>query len=459
MRENDERSAVDAPRRPSDGPPSGDPHRPGRVRRLRARVPAPLRTLGRALGLPLSEVGRYWFDERDAIRRGLGALGLGLIATLVAGIVLGSVTDRLEDTPGLLLLIPAAIGMRGANFGALASRLSTGIHTGEYEPELSRTNYLGRNVEAAAILTVVSTVQIGVLAWLLAALFGLPSIGLLDLVMISVVGGLLSSLVLLGMTIFVSRTASERGWNMDDVGAPAITATGDLVTVPTLLLASLLVDVPLVSAVLGIVAVVAGLWALWKGLQHAQPDVRRIVQESVVVLTFAALADILAGTVVETRAEQFFEEPALLVLIPPFIAGCGSLGGMLSSRLASKLHVGLLEPRVLPGKMAALDVSLVAVFATAVFTGVGAVTWLATNVTHAVGLTAAPPPALLALVGVALFGGALAFVLLSVTAYTAATATYRFGWDPDNHGIPIVTATMDLFGILCLVAAIAIFRM
>jgi cation transporter-like permease len=36
-------------------------------------------------------------------------------------------------------------------------------------------------------------------------------------------------------------------------------------------------------------------------------------------------------------------------------------------------------------------------------------------------------------------------------------ATYRFGFDPDNHGIPIVTSVMDLAGTLCLVFTIVLF--
>jgi cation transporter-like permease len=33
-------------------------------------------------------------------------------------------------------------------------------------------------------------------------------------------------------------------------------------------------------------------------------------------------------------------------------------------------------------------------------------------------------------------------------------ATFRFGWDPDNHTIPISSAVMDLVGTLCLVLVI-----
>ncbi len=435
-----------------DASRSGDEEvlRPVR-RRPGPYLPAPAARTLRALGLPATEVVRYWRTERAAIRRGLSALALGLVATLVAGLVLGSATGRLEQLPGLLLLIPAAIGMRGNNFGALASRLATGIHTGEFDRELGRSSFLGRQVEAASLLTLTTTAGIALLAKLVSVLIGLPSIPLWDLLVISVLGGVLSSVVLAGVTIVLARFAYARGWNMDDVGAPAITATGDLVTLPTLLGASLLVGRPIVTPVLGGLALAAGLWGLWRGLRHPLGDVRQIVTQSVVLLTIAATVDIFAGTVVEARAEQFFHMPALLVLVPPFIANCGSLGGILSSRLASKLHLGLLEARALPGKMAALDVSLTFAFALAAFAGVGVVTRLAAAL---VGLES---PSLVGLVGITLTGGLFAFVLLAVVAYTAATATYRFGLDPDNHGIPIVTASMDLLGILCLIAAIALF--
>lgn len=402
--------------------------------------------------MPVTEVARYWHDERASIRRGLSALSVGLIATLIAGMVLGTTTERLESLPGMLLLIPPAIGMRGANFGALASRLSTGIHTGEFSPELRRGTYFGRQIEAAAILTMTTTVGIGVLAWILGRAFGIGTIPLLDLIVISVVGGVLSSFFLLGVTVAIARAASSRGWNMDDVGAPSITATGDLVTVPMLLLATFLLGVPVFTAALGILSVVAGIVALVAGWNHSEADVRRVVRESLIVLLIAASVGVLAGTVIEARAGQFFAQPALLVLVPPFIAACGSLGGMLASRLASKLHLGLLQPRYLPDRVAALDVSLLVVFATAAFTGVAVVTWAATGI---IGLAG---PSLITLLAITSFAGMLAFLILAVVAYTAATSAYRFGFDPDNHGIPVVTATMDLFGVLCLVAAIAVLQ-
>ncbi|MEX2325119.1 MAG: magnesium transporter [Nitriliruptoraceae bacterium] len=410
-----------------------------------------MRVVGRAIGLPISEVRNYWQLESRSIRAGTSALAIGLGATVVAGVVLGSAENELDAIPGLLALIPAAIGMRGSIFGALGSRLATGIHTGEFQPHLRRRSYLGRQIEAATILSFASATQAGILAWMISLLLGLPTVPLLDLVAISLVGGLLSSLILFFVTIGMSIRSHRRGWNMDDVGAPVITATGDLVTLPALLVATLVLRSPATATVLGVIGLVTFVVGLWVGWRNRDLTVKRVVRESTVVLTIAVTIDVIAGVAVESRAHQQFGAAALLILLPPFIANCGSLGGMLSSRLASKLHVGLLQARLFPGKLAALDISVTLLLATLAFTGVGIAGWLAAVVVP----TVSPLP-LLSTLGVALLAGLLATPILATVAYVAATTSFRFGFDPDNHGIPIVTATMDLAGVICLLAAITI---
>ena len=417
----------------------------------RPRTPRPLKALGRLIGLPTREVRGYWAQESRSIRSGSSALALGLGATLIAGIVLASAEERLEGIPGLLALIPAAIGMRGAIFGALGSRLATGILTGEFHRELTRGSYLRRQVEAATILSFASATQAGVLAWVISAALGLRTISLLDLVAISLIGGLLSSAVLFVVVIAMARRSDAVGFNLDDVGAPIITATGDLVTLPALLLATFVLEVPVLATSFGAVGLVVGLAAVVYGLRSRDARVRRIVKESLIVLTIAVTIDVFAGVVVEARAEEQFGAAALLVLIPPFIANCGSLGGMLSSRLASKLHLGQLQARLRPGKLAVLDFSLTALLALLAFGGVGAAGWLAALLVPGV-----DPLSLPMTLSVTLLAGLFALPILSGAAYLSAATSFRFGFDPDNHGIPIVTATMDLTGVLCLLAAIAL---
>jgi len=396
----------------------------------------------------------YWRREARSIRSSVTALGIGLLATIVAGTVLATFEVRLSGIPGLLALIPAAIGMRGSIFGALGSRLATGILTGEFSPGLARRSYLGRQVEAVAVLSVASATQAGLLAWLISIAVGLPTIPLVELVAISLVGGVVASIVLLAVVLGLARRSSRRGWSMDDVGAPVITAAGDLVTLPALVGASFLLDAGATTArAVGVLGLVLGAALAAGGFLHPDRRIRRIVRESLAVLTIAVTIDVAAGVAVEARIEQQFSTAAILIVLPAFIANCGSLGGMLASRLSSRLHLGSLQPNRWPGRLAVLDFSVTALLAAVAFTGVGVSAWTAAMLVPGV----APLP-LATTVGVAALAGALAVPVLTLVAYAAATVSFRHGFDPDNHGIPIVTATMDLAGVLCLVAAVTLLQ-
>ncbi|MGH2753613.1 MAG: magnesium transporter, partial [Actinomycetota bacterium] len=66
-------------------------------------------------------------------------------------------------------------------------------------------------------------------------------------------------------------------------------------------------------------------------------------------------------------------------------------------------------------------------------------------------------PGALRFIGITLVGGVMATFVAAFIGYYAATTTYRFGFDPDNHTIPLVTSGMDLLGVICLVLALVLF--
>src|SRR5260370_26688119 len=86
-------------------------------------------------------------------RQGLAALSVSSGGDLVAGLTLGAITHTLQALPGLLVLVPAAIGMRGNIFGALGSRLGTAIHTGEFRLSRRAETLVGQNILASLTLT------------------------------------------------------------------------------------------------------------------------------------------------------------------------------------------------------------------------------------------------------------------------------------------------------------------
>jgi len=87
------------------------------------------------------------------VRAGFVALLISSGGDLLAGLTLGAITGTLESLPGLLVLVPAAIGMRGNVFGALGSRLGTAIHTGTFRLSRRMDTVVGQNLAVSLSLS------------------------------------------------------------------------------------------------------------------------------------------------------------------------------------------------------------------------------------------------------------------------------------------------------------------
>src|SRR5207249_6801135 len=111
-----------------------------------------------------------------------------------------------------------------------------------------------------------------------------------------------------------------------------------IVTLPSLFLATYLLDIEVLTPVLGVLTAIAAVAALAGALRAGLPILHRILRESLPVLVLAGLIDVVAGLTIEKRLSSFVAYPGLLVLIPPFLEDTGALGGILSSRLSRKLH-------------------------------------------------------------------------------------------------------------------------
>jgi mgtE-like transporter len=389
--------------------------------------------------------------DASTLRQGLAALLVSSGGDLLAGLTLGAITGTLADLPGLLVLVPAAIGMRGNVFGALGSRLGTSIHAGTFSVSRRAETIVGQNVIASMALSLSISFALAILAKAVAVGFGLQhTISVSYFVVISIVGGAISSVFVLLLTIGVAAGSVRFDWDMDNVAAPLVTAAGDMVTLPSLFLATFIVGpgivTPILAAVTGALAVAALVAAFRSGL----PIAVRILRESVPILLIAGLIDVVAGVTIEKRLASFLTFPALLVLVPPFLEDTGAVGGILSARLATKLHLGTIEPTNIPPRAAREDFVLTFIFAVPVFILVAISADIAASVA---GLAS---PGVVRMVLISLIGGFMATVVAIGIVYYGAIATYRLGLDPDNHGIPLITSSMDLVGAFALILAIVL---
>ena len=243
--------------------------------------------------------------------------------------------------------------------------------------------------------------------------------------------------------------SARYGWDLDNVNAPLVSAVGDVVTLPALFAASALVSVqvftPVAAALLALGAVVS----LVTGMRTSLQELRAIMRESLPILLVTGGVLVFAGVVIEHRLEDFAAFPAVLVLVPACLAGAGAIGGILSGRLASKLHLGVVEPTVLPRRSARRDLWFGFVLAIPVFLVNGLLAHLAG------GLFDFASPGLWRLLVISMLGGVLATLLACVIAYYGTVVAIRVGVDPDTYGIPLVTSTVDLAGAAAIVAAIS----
>ncbi len=384
-----------------------------------------------------------------AYRDSLTAMLLASIASIVSGITLASTTGTLEELPGLLMLIPAALAVKGNVFGALGSRLGTSIHTGTFRLTPRLDSVVVQNTLAAMILSLATSVLLAVLAKLVAIVFSVsPTMSLADFVVVSAVGGLLASVVVLAITLLLAGGSVRYGWDLDNVVAPLVNAVGDLVSLPALMIAAQLAGVdlvtPLVASAMIAATVAVSAWAMWSRLDL----VRVIMRESLPILALAGLIDLLAGIAVEKRLDDLLRYPVLLILLPGFLNKAGSLGGVLSSRLATKFHLGLLDPDGVPSRRVGSDVAMIFSLAVPVFIVAALTAELGGLITGDVG------PGVISLIAAVMLGGMIATACLVIVAYYTTVVAVRFGLDPDTYGIPVVASTLDFVGAFALILAL-----
>ncbi len=401
------------------------------------RLAAPARLARRARRL----LG-YWRSERRTLRQGAAALTLSTAAGFIAGLVLAHITHTLEAFPGLIVLIPAATGMKGTIFGAIGARIGTANAAGLFEPALQPGGVLHRNVYVALLTTLSSSLWLAVLARVASAALGERSISIWSFLTISVVGGALGSAFILLLTVGLSLVSYRRRWDLDSVATPMVTALGDMTTLPFLFLATFLVRTPTAGTVAGALCLAVSIGALGRLWVDGDREIRRIVVEMTAVILLTPLLDIFAGGLLRGWESQLLAVPVILSLIPPFVSQAGALGGIFASRITSKLQIGVITPRGLPEVPAIVDASIVLGFGVAVFAMIGAVAYGLGDLT---GLRGLPPAGVL--VGATVLAGLLVTPLTIVSGYYLAVSTFRFGLDPDNQSVPVITSLMDVAGV------------
>ncbi|MFQ6051664.1 MAG: magnesium transporter [Candidatus Hydrothermarchaeota archaeon] len=182
-------------------------------------------------------------SAKKYLKEGLPIILLCLTLELVAGNSLSHMQKEIVSVPGLLVLLPPVMCIRGNIYGSLGSRLTTSLHLGLIDPSVWRSKVLNVNIYASLSQTLFMSIFVGIFAHYACLLLNLPSAGILTLILISLIAGIVSGFFLTFLAIFISFFGYSHGLNPDNFIAPLLATIGDIITVFSLFPAIWLVRV------------------------------------------------------------------------------------------------------------------------------------------------------------------------------------------------------------------------
>lgn len=171
-------------------------------------------------------------------------------------------------------------------------------------------------------------------------------------------------------------------------------------------------------------------------------SMKTILKESFPMLLVAGAISVLAGLILHNNGEILFTLPGILVIIPPFNNMGGSVTSVLSCRLSSALHLGMINPKIKKTKTLERNIIATLIISVISFTALGLIAWGFNTLLGLRGLDILMFPV------VTLAAGITTVAILSALSVVFSYVSYSRGIDPDNWVIPLLTSVGDFVGLL-----------
>lgn len=175
---------------------------------------------------------------KRVIEEGLLASAVSIGVGVVAGLGLAAMRGTLQEMAGLLVMIPAFMGMRGNISGSLSNRISTALHKGSLKPVYRWSGSVSLDILGFMVLGSAASLLVGVFAYVVCLALGFPTAGFMRLTLTSLIAGVIANLVMIFLTFFSTIFFFRRGVDPDTVMGPYITSIGDVVSVISLFAAA-----------------------------------------------------------------------------------------------------------------------------------------------------------------------------------------------------------------------------
>ncbi|KAF9935369.1 hypothetical protein FBU30_003159 [Linnemannia zychae] len=358
--------------------------------------------------------------------KGLWMQALTTLVIAVSGLICaGWLLDEVQHWPvfleisELIILIPILLNLKGNLEMNLASRLSTASNMGLLDTPTSRNGFIKGNLALLQLQSLTVASVAGLFSFALGMIVH-PTTNNLEEVALMISASMLcasaSSLVLGGFMCGLILICRHYRVNPDNIAVPLASSFGDLVTLVILS---------------GISTFLMG-YILWLYIVRKNKYVSEVVKEGWGPVFSAMVIASTAGLTLERYINQF---PGMAMISPVLNGLTGNIGSIYASRISTALHANVQENyRSTEKTLFLVHIPIEILFLTVISVlGLGDVQW---SFSVVAGYTAV----------------ALTLVTISLVLAKAITRLFwKWGYDPDNYALPILTSLIDVLGTALLV--------
>ena len=350
--------------------------------------------------------------------------------------------------PWVIMIYPLVLGVRGAVNGVLSGRLSTGLHVKLIEPSLRKnTRYYYSILASIYALSLISSLTIGAIAFILSSTFYGTSITEFPLIIFScIVIKAIALLVTAPFTSFLGFFAFRKGLDPDVIVYPISSMVADIwATIAYISTLSLAFSFGQIGNILLYVIGFGFVFTVFYLTYKFRTDAEywKTLREAAFSVLVVGFIEAIGGFFLSRVKVQIERSPGTLLIYPALMATTGSAGAIFGSISTTKLVLGMTEPKFGGIKNELSDL-----------TQIGASSFIMYLIYSLIAF--AKEGSFIAFL-IPLLCFLIIFPAMTIIVFSMAILTFVRGLDPDNFVIPFETALTDTLLTLTLTSLIMMF--
>ncbi len=382
-------------------------------------------------------------DIREYIRDVLSvtlALSTSLI-DIVAGFTAVLMLPYLRGAKWVLMIFPILLTVRGAINGTFSGTLTTSLHLGIIKPDFwNNTDEYYTLLSAIISLSIIN----GIMASIIVGLYLYELLLCIAALFFIIFTFALTTVFSILLTSLIGFKTFQYGLDPDLIVYPTMSSVNDVFASIVLLISTIILEPwnPHATIFRGsIFCLVIFILTTAILIRHGKkPFFKKTFKESYVGVLYSLLFSSASGLILACLYDRILMYPGILMAIPAVMTAIGDIGSIIASTTTTKLHLGEFKESVLCSIIETFPHSFSLVIAPYIlFCGIYA--------SLGVAITSSSFYDIFYLFLIFLISGLFGIALMSFLALLISFGSFKYGIDPDNVSIPIITATSDFIAI------------